>query len=155
MEMTDVVTAFLVRLDHAGFRVLVLRRSDKVGSYQGRWAAISGHLEGNDPLEQALTEIREEAGVPAANLHLLATSPPIEIRDDDVGRAWRVHPFLFDVDDPDAVRLDWEHTALRWVDPESVHKLNTVPGLAAALEGLLHQWRERGGHSQAKVGNRP
>jgi 8-oxo-dGTP diphosphatase len=144
MEMTDVVTAFLVRPAIAGVHVLVLRRSDKVGSYQRRWAGISGHLEAGEPIEQALTEIHEEAGLPESSVRLLATAPPIDIRDDELGRIWRVHPFLFEATDPDAIRIDWEHTELRWVDPRELVHLDTVPGLAGALEALLTRWRSKG-----------
>jgi hypothetical protein len=31
------------------------------------------------------------------------------------------------------VRLDWEHTEMRWVRAEEVSALETVPGLAEAL----------------------
>jgi 8-oxo-dGTP diphosphatase len=144
MEMTDVVTAFLVRPANAGVHVLVLRRSDKVGSYRGRWAGISGHLEAGEPIEQALTEINEEAGLPRSSVQLLASAPPIEIRDEELGRIWRVHPFLFEATDPDAIRIDWEHTELRWVDPRELRRLDTVPGLAGALETLLKSWRSQG-----------
>lgn len=154
MEMTDVVTAFLIRPADAGVQVLVLRRSDKVGSYRGRWAGISGHLEQNEPLDQALVEIEEEAGLPPPSVHLLASVPPFEIRDETINRIWRVHPFLFEAEDPDAVRIDWEHTELRWVEPQALHRLDTVPGLSTALESLLAEWRShRGSGRQTKVGD--
>lgn len=143
--MTDVVTAFLVRSANAGVRVLVLRRSDKVGSHQGRWAGVSGHLEASEPIEQALTEIHEEAGLPRSSVSLLASTPPIEIRDDELGRIWRVHPFLFEATQPDAIRIDWEHTDFRWVDPSELDQLDTVPGLAGALEALLADWQATAG----------
>jgi len=57
-EPTAVVTAFL---QYAG-RILLVQRSGRVGSYQGRWSAISGYLEDATPLAQACREIREETG---------------------------------------------------------------------------------------------
>lgn len=152
--MTNVVTAFLVRPATTGIQVLVLRRSDKVGSYRGLFAGISGYLETAEPLDQALTEIGEEVGLPPSAVHLLASAPPIEVRDEAIGRLWRVYPFLFETDDPDAVRLDWEHTEMRWVDPDALRQLDTVPGLADALDILLERWREHSGPAtQAKAGN--
>ncbi|ELK44964.1 translation initiation factor aIF-2B subunit alpha, partial [Haloferax sp. BAB-2207] len=41
--MPHVVTVFL---RHDG-RVLLTRRSDAVGTYQGRWAGVSGYVEGD------------------------------------------------------------------------------------------------------------
>jgi len=148
MEMTDVVTAFLVRTANASVRVLVLRRSEKVGSYQGRWAGISGHLEAGQPVDQALTEIQEEAGLSPPSVRLLASAPPFEVRDDELSRIWRVHPFLFGTDTPDSVRIDWEHTEIRWVEPGEIFKLDTVPGLADALEVLLANWRAEAGRDK-------
>ena len=153
MEMTDVVTAFIVRPADHGVRVLVLRRSDKVGSYHGKWAGVSGHFESAGPLDQALTEIEEEVGLPPDTVRLLASTPPVEIADEDIGRIWRVHSFLFETTAPDSVRLDWEHTELRWVEPQALHRLDTVPGLAPALDALLQRWHARGDRTQTKVGN--
>lgn len=135
--MTDVVTAFLVRRLNSDFQVLVLRRSDRVGSYQGKWAGISGYLERESPLEQALIEIEEEAGIDRAGAALLSRAEPIEILDESIGKHWRVHPFLFEVADPDSICTDWEHTEWRWVAPETLRELDTVPGLADALDALL------------------
>ena len=60
MEYKPVVTAFL----RSEELILLLRRSSKVGTYKGKWAAVSGFLEGDeDPLERAETEIAEEVGL--------------------------------------------------------------------------------------------
>jgi len=70
MQLTHVVTCFL--LDPGG-RLLILRRGSKVGTYQGRWAGVSGYLE-TDPEEQAYTELSEEVGYEAGELsHLFST----------------------------------------------------------------------------------
>ena len=125
---THVVTAFL---RHDG-KVLVVRRSGAVRTYQGRWSAISGYLEDAPPLDQALTEIEEETGLARADVRLAAEGAPVEIADEDIGMHWVVHPFLFDIDDPQAVRLDWENLEARWVAPDELATLDTVPALAQA-----------------------
>ena len=59
MEYKNVVTAFLI----ADKKILLLRRSEKVGTHKGKWAAVSGYLEGSeDPLQRAQIEIQEELG---------------------------------------------------------------------------------------------
>ena len=50
----EVVTAFL----RARGKILIVRRSRKVGTYQGRWSGISGYLEDPTPHAQVLREIR-------------------------------------------------------------------------------------------------
>ena len=128
MPAKDVVTAFLV---HDG-RVLVLRRSEKVGTYRGCWAGVSGTLE-RAPLEQAYTEISEEVGLGRDDVELLKDGEPLHIYDRRNRRMWRVHPFLFEVTDPSRIRLDREHVQRRWVWPGEIDQLDTVPGLAEAL----------------------
>ncbi len=125
---TDVVTVFLV---HDG-RILVLRRSDEVGTYPGRWAGVSGYLE-SAPLDQAFTELGEELGLGRDDVELLKEGAPLHVRDEEIGRMWRVHPFLFSVKDETRLRLDWEHVQRRWVWPGEIDQLDTVPGLADAL----------------------
>src|SRR5262249_21058093 len=58
LRPTHVVTCLLLRTDQQETRMLLLRRSQRVGSYRGRWAGVSGFVEPNvSPDEQAYTEI--------------------------------------------------------------------------------------------------
>ena len=125
-----VVSAFLRNRD----RFLVVRRSDRVGSFQGRWSAVSGYLEGREsPRHRALQEIREETGVRGARFRRAAD--PLYTRDGTT--AFRVHPFLFDVPSR-KVRLDWENREYRWIRADELANLNTVPRLGDVLDRLLH-----------------
>ncbi len=89
--------------------------------------------EGVTPLEQAYREMGEEAGLGGEAVRLVAEGEPLVVVDEGIETRWTVHPFLFEVLEPEAVRLDWEHTEMRWVRPEEVSELETVPGLAKAL----------------------
>jgi 8-oxo-dGTP pyrophosphatase MutT (NUDIX family) len=140
-----VVTAFL---RHAG-EVLVLRRSERVGSYRGRWAAVSGYLEGTDALAQALREVEEETGIDPRDLRLVRAGAPLVVEDPDHARRWVVHPFLFDLAVRPVVRLDWEHTESRWVRPAALDGLPTVPRLAAALRACWPTDREEAAQDRA------
>ena len=133
LRRTPVVTAFL----RYGDRVLVVRRSRKVGSYPGRWSAISGYLEDSTPLQQALREIREETGLGDEAVRLVAAGEPLDVPAPELDTCWVVHPFLFDISDPGAVRLDWENIELRWVTPEQLCELPTVPALVEALSAVM------------------
>lgn len=130
---THVVTAFL---EHGG-EVLILRRSKKVGSYQGKWAGVSGYLEDRTDEAQARLEIEQETGLGAKSIRLLKKGAPVEVLDRDLGRRWVVHPFLFRIRSPQDIRMDWEHTETRWIKPSQLSKFPTVPGLKDALEAVL------------------
>ena len=133
MQEAKVVTCFVLRRTPAGDEVLLLRRSQQVGTYRGRWAGVSGYLEVSDPLAQAYREIEEETGLTQDEMTLLQTGEPLEVLDAQAGRRWTVHPFLFEVRPDAQVRVDWEHTEARWVRPEEVFAFETVPQLAEVL----------------------
>ena len=132
LERREVVTAFL---RHAG-KILLVRRSDKVGSYQGCWSAISGYLEDPTPLAQAQREIAEETGLTASDIQLIKSGVPLEIPAPELGCCWVVHPFLFDIEEPQRVQLDWENAELRWVEPSVLAEYKTVPKLLDAFEAV-------------------
>jgi len=126
VEEVPVVTAFLEGPDG---RILLLRRSSRVGSFQGRWAGVSGYLESESAEAQAYTEIQEETGLTPAVLHLERTGRVVYARDGQ--RVFSVRPFRFRVTTLD-VRLDWEHTEAEWVDPAEIGRREVVPKLDRA-----------------------
>ena len=132
-EFQNVVTVFLTHRS----KILVLKRSREVGTYKGHWAGVSGYLESDDPLAQALTEMAEEVGLGEEDVTLLKAGKPLEIVDSDRGRAWKVHPFLFAVHEPDKIILDWEHKEMRWILPEEIVQFQTVPGLKKTLDRVI------------------
>jgi len=133
LRETHVVTGFLLRTDMGQPRILIVRRSQRVGSYNARWGGISGFVEeGVTPDEQAFTEIREETGLQREQIRMLRRGAVVEVEDPAIGRHWYVHPFLFEVLTPDAINLDWEATEKRWIEPAELRNYETVPKLQEA-----------------------
>ena len=141
MRRTDVVTIFLARRGE----ILLLKRSEQVGTYQGRWAGVSGYLESDDPVQQAWTEIGEELGLGPGQAALEIAGEPLEVRDPDAGRLWVVHPFRFRLLSDARPRLDREHVEMRWCAPQAIQEKDAVPGLWEAwcrvAEGFDAPWR--------------
>jgi len=133
METRQVITAFLFR----DGEVLFFRRSSSVGSYQGRWAAVSGYLECPTALEQAYTEMAEEANLGREDVTFLGAGRPLAVEDKSLGVRWLVHPFLFRLDRLEKLQLDREHTECRWLDPGKMGSLETVPMLYETLARVL------------------
>lgn len=126
---TPVVTAILRNRG----RILIVRRSEGVRSFGGRWSAISGHLEGReDSKGRAVQEVREETGL--RGIRFRAAGPPVCARGD--GTIYIVHPFLFDAPSR-RVRLDWENVDYRWIRPEELARFKTVPRLKDVVEAVL------------------
>ena len=133
MEPTHVVTCFLRNRGE----VLLLRRSDDVGTYRGRWGGVAGHAEG-DPDAAAREEIAEETGLLDA-CTLVRAGEPFEFEDADAGgedgggKHWVVHPFLFDCERREA-DTDWETTEYEWVSPTEIPRRESVPNLWTSYE---------------------
>ena len=119
-------------------KILLLRRGKKVGSYKGKWAGVSGYLEESSPLVQALKEIYEETGLSESEVSLISSGRPLEVLDQKLGTCWLVHPFLFETDAQEKIRLDWEHVEMQWVEPAAIQKFSTVPKLKEAYERCLY-----------------
>lgn len=124
-----VVTCFI----ESSGEILLLRRSQQVGSYQGKWAGVSGYVETTAD-EQSLTEIREETSLQSTDLELLKKGEPLSVEDDELGVRWVVHPYLFQVKDRSKIRTDWEHLETRWIAPTDIGKFTTVPRLKETLD---------------------
>lgn len=133
LDMMDLVEKKVVTcLLHRKGKILMLKRSQKVGTNKGKWAAVSGFIErGERPEETALKEIAEETGISTARLE--GRGETLRIRDGT--HVWSIYPFLFEVGDED-VKLDWEHTECAWVDPAELDGYDTVPGFRKVLDVL-------------------
>lgn len=130
MDERAVVTAFLRNEGD----VLLLKRSDEVGSYQGHWAGVAGHVEDHDsPEDAARAEIREETGIDPETCTLVRRGDSFPVEDPDLGVRWTVHPYLFECPTR-AVELDREHTEFEWTSPTAIFRRDTVLNLDVSYD---------------------
>lgn len=127
MDETHVITCFL---RHRA-SVLLVRRSEAVGSYSGLWGGVSGYAEGM-PDKQARREIEQETGLADA-VSFVRKGEPLSVTDERYDAEWIVHPYLFDCEDR-AVKPNKEIAEYVWMSPVEIHHRETVPGLWAAYE---------------------
>lgn len=114
--------------------ILLLRRSSNVGSYQGKWAGVSGYLERDEiPLQRARIEVLEEVGLDAEDTRLVRSGELLRAFDEQEGTVWTIYPFLFEVQQG-SIRLDWEHTEHKWISADDFRSYETVPKLNEAFE---------------------
>ena len=132
LQEKQVVTSFL----ESNGEILLLQRSEQVGSYQGRWAGVSGYVETTAD-EQALVEIEEETSLSREDIKLIKKGKPLPIKDEKLGVKWVVHPYLFCIKDRDKIKIDWEHKETKWIDPKDIDNYQTVPKLKETLERVL------------------
>lgn len=131
--MPDVVTCVI----QYNKKILLLKRSDKVGTYKNKWACVSGYVEKDEnALERAFQEIEEEAQLSRENVILIKKGDPLIFFDEIERQTWRVFPFLFH-SNTKKVTPDWEHTDYAWVYPEDIGNYDTVPKLKEAIYSLF------------------
>ena len=136
LELTNVTEQHVVTsIVISKGKVLLLRRSDKVGSFKGRWAGVSGFIGGHEADEEAARrELLEEIGMDSPRI--TRRIDPQMFRDRD--NVWCVHPFLVEAKEP-RIRTDWEHEKHEWVSPDKIKDYPTVPGLRQVICSLLGQ----------------
>ena len=131
MNPREVVTAFLTRKG----KILAVKRSKNVRTYRGCWAGISGYVE-EEPLQQAKTEIREETGLDDEDFQLVNRGKPLRVEDSQNKNSWLVYPFCFKLLGDKQIKLNRENTAYRWIRPEEIKNLETVPDLDKTWERI-------------------
>lgn len=139
MEERSVITAVIYSQNMN--KVLILKRSNSVGTYQGAWACVSGYIEEGDstPMERAIQEIKEETTLLPEDFETIKFAGVLEVKDGKRDILWHVHVFLALIrpDAMDSIRIDWEHREFRWVEPGDIKNMNTVPGLYNAVKMAL------------------
>ena len=134
MNYTNIVTSFLQN----DSKILLLKRSARVKSMKGLWAGVSGIIENNEiPINRAKIEIWEETGIEEVQVMLLKSVQEMRVRSPQYkNHEWNIFPFLFQVDNP-KIKLNWENSEYRWIDPTEITNYETVPSLENILSNLL------------------
>lgn len=134
MKTQSVVTCFI---EHQG-KILILKRSDKVKTYKGKWAAVSGYLESgtDNPEQRAIKEVGEETGLKIEDVEHIYKGTPMEIIDSEINIKWLVHSYLLKIKSLDKIKIDWEHSDIRWIEPEELLNYKTVPKLTETFQQI-------------------
>lgn len=121
----------------SGDQMLTLKRSHKVWHYRGAWGIVGGFLpDGFDPVQHAYTELHEELGYTRSDVRLERVGRTIRIHDAASRRIWITTPVLFSLPRRKVPRLDWEHTAYRWINPKDFPYKQSYYGAREHLAAL-------------------
>jgi len=119
-------------------KLLLLKRSDKVANYKGKWNVVVGFLDDTKPIrEKALEELAEETKITESDIKSIHESPYFELPDKSINKTWLVQPVLVYLKKQPEIILDWEHTEYQWIKPEDLTNYDTVPGLDINLRHAL------------------
>ena len=124
------VTSFL----ESEGEILILLRSEHVGTYPGKWGGISGSLDSDKTSdEQAIVEIEEETGLSREHIKLIKKGKPLLLDDENLNLRKVIFPYLFHIEARNKIKLNWEHNRLKWIKPEDIDKYDTMPKLKETL----------------------
>lgn len=111
-EKAPVVVVFL----KYGDEILILKRSDRVGTHQGRWGTVAGYLDELKPVvEKAFEEIEEETGIGREKIAKVLKNGVYEFRSESEDICYTAHLVLAVLKERTDVKLSWEHTDYKWV----------------------------------------
>ncbi len=135
----NVVTAFL---EFDG-QILILRRSNSVKTMKEKWGAVSGYIENNDPLSQAVIEIYEETGLDSSKIKLVRSGEVLAAIDPEKPDIpYNVHAYLFQSESGEVI-LSREHDQFKWITMKEIWKYDTVPKLKEAYESVAESLHTR------------
>lgn len=132
-ERAPVINCFVKYKD----KVLILKRSNKVLAYKGKWNSVGGYIDENKPVkEKAIEELEEELKISRKTISRIKVGIPYEVRDESIKRTWIVFPVLAELNKAPKIMLDFEHTDFKWINPKDLLNYDIVPGLEQVLKKL-------------------
>ncbi|HID42394.1 MAG TPA: NUDIX domain-containing protein [Archaeoglobaceae archaeon] len=133
-DVAPVITVFLMY----GDEVLLMKRSDRVRTYRGKWNTVAGYLDEIKPLEEkVLEEIKEETEIERNAIESIKNGTIYSFKDEKINKTWIIQPVLVRLRDKPDIKLDWEHTDFRWVRIEDIDRFDTVPNLKTSLNNVI------------------
>ncbi len=122
-------------------RLLLLKRSDKVGNYKGCWNVVAGYFdELKSVLEKALEEVGEETGIGRDQILNIKVCEDFKLIDKEIDKIFYIFPVLITLKSKPEIKLDREHTECRWVDPNELSKFKTVNGLHTVFKFVTNKY---------------
>lgn len=119
-------------------KILLLKRSNKVGTYKNKWNTITGYIDEKKPLYSKIKdEIKEELGVDIENISSYKIFNHFEFEDKEINKKWIVIPAKIKLNKLPRIKLDWEHTEFRWIYPDELTNYDIVPKLDLSLKFIL------------------
>lgn len=133
-DIAPVITIFVCYRDS----VLLLKRSDKVLTYRGKWNTVAGYLDELKPIQEKIfQELSEELGITKRNIKTFRIGESYTFTDKTTNKTWIVYPAKVELTQKTDIILDWEHTEYRWIHPSEIDKYDTVPNAKVSLEQAL------------------
>lgn len=121
-------------------KLLLVKRSDEVSFYPGKWNWPSGFIDEPKPLRRlAEQELHEETGITHEQIADIAYASPITLNDPDLGKTWVIYPVLAYMTNKPQPALNWEAEDFAWVEPDDIDAYDTIPGVDDNIRAVLKE----------------
>lgn len=118
-----------------GDEMLLMKRSDKVSTYQGKWHIVAGYVDEFVSIEdKVMEELREETGILPDKVKEFKIIDSFTVSNDDTWKERMVYSTTVELIWKPEVELNWEHTDYRWIKPEQIVDFDTVPKLVDKMK---------------------
>ncbi len=132
-----------------GTEILITRRT--VEGNRQPWSTVAAIVDGPDdnPFTRAIEAVQDATGLTRDDITLAAagTDPQNLIETTVGGTTYGLSAFLFDINQPNYTPVEQRDIETRWVSLHDLDDLETVAGLAEALEACMEA--ERGKRLQS------
>jgi len=119
-------------------KVLLLRRSNKVSNYRGKWNFLSGFVDDEKPIiNKVREEVKEEIGIDIDQDSDIKIKKIWKKHDPSIKKTWIVIPVLIELNENPKIRLDWENSEYKWINPSDIRNYDRVFGLEEDLSHAL------------------
>ncbi len=133
-KTSPVINVFIRHKD----KILLLKRSNQVLAYKGKWNSLGGFLDELKPIkEKILKEVNEELKINKKLIKSIKLFKPYKLIDKFIKRTWLIFPALVDLKQKPKIKLDWEHTDFKWIYPKDIKKFDIVLKLDVSLNKVL------------------
>jgi len=114
--------------------ILLLKRSNDVLTYKGKWNTVAGYLDEIKPIHETIfEELDEELRIQSNDIENINIADSFCFKDKILDMSWIVFPALVKLSKKPDIILNWEHTEYRWINPLDIDHFDTVPNAKKSL----------------------
>jgi len=135
-DIAPVIVIFIKYKD----KIILLKRSNKVRTYQGKWNTVAGYLDEIRPInEKIFEELREELKIDKSDILSTRLGKSYTFKDTkvEINKTWIIYPALVELKNKPEIKLDWEHVEYQWIKPEELKNFDTPPNLNKSFDNLF------------------
>lgn len=119
-------------------KVLLVKRSDKVGFYPNYWNGISGFLDDDRTLkEKVIEELEKEIGIGLDQIESMQFGEIFHEPSLDYKKTWIVHPVLVELK-TGKIKTNWEADEYKWVYLDKIDEYEILPGFKRVIKKIMN-----------------